>query len=179
MRTEILDETNQMFNGKRYGIHKANRYYKRTATINGKKYTKKLHREVWEYHNGEIPQDKMIDHIDRDRHNNQIENLRLVDAKGNRANISPEAKQIYKLNIEKYNSQNLGKWWQDNKKKKKQAEKLSKSWSAREKIKKQCMDCGEDFYAKHNVAKYCSKECRQESYFRKGIKLWEQKKTTK
>ena len=35
------------------------------------------HRIVWELHYGEIPDGMSIDHIDRDRGNNRIENLRL------------------------------------------------------------------------------------------------------
>ena len=37
------------------------------------------HRIVWEMHNGVIPEGLSIDHIDRDKQNNRIENLRLAD----------------------------------------------------------------------------------------------------
>lgn len=37
-----------------------------------------LHRLVWIYHFGDIPKGLMIDHIDHDRFNNRIANLRLV-----------------------------------------------------------------------------------------------------
>ena len=36
-----------------------------------------LHRVVWIYHNGEIPEGMEIDHINQDRLDNRIENLRL------------------------------------------------------------------------------------------------------
>lgn len=36
------------------------------------------HRIVWEIHNGPIPEGYVVDHIDRVRSNNKIDNLRLV-----------------------------------------------------------------------------------------------------
>ena len=52
--------------------------------INGKRY--KAHRIIWEMHFGEIPLDRWVDHIDRDRKNNSLENLRLVDFSYNSRN---------------------------------------------------------------------------------------------
>lgn len=37
-----------------------------------------MHRAVWMYHNGEIPKGLQIDHINHDRSDNRIENLRLA-----------------------------------------------------------------------------------------------------
>ena len=46
----------------------------------------RIHRLVWMYHNGGIPLGMEIDHIDRDKHNNSIENLRLVTRTENQNN---------------------------------------------------------------------------------------------
>ena len=46
------------------------------------------HRVAWYLHHGTDPGPLMIDHINRNRSDNRICNLRLVDAKGNRANYS-------------------------------------------------------------------------------------------
>jgi hypothetical protein len=179
MEVLILDKDHQEFNGKRYGLHKGNRYYKRTLSTNGKKTTVHLHREVWRYHNGVIPEGFVIDHKDRDRNNNDISNLRLVTWKVNRENISPEAKEQYSKRMALYNSLQSGKWWQDEDTKLSHSNKLSENWKNREPLRKDCILCGKEFFAKHAVAKYCSKECRQENYFRNGIRQWEQKKITK
>lgn len=47
---------------------------------------KLAHRIIWELHNGPIPEGMVIDHIDRNRSNNQLSNLRLVDYSQNSAN---------------------------------------------------------------------------------------------
>ncbi|WPJ68535.1 hypothetical protein OMDBNIEC_00049 [Salmonella phage STP-SP5] len=44
------------------------------------------HRIIWEMFKGPIPEGLMIDHIDRNRSNNRIENLRLVSRSGNAKN---------------------------------------------------------------------------------------------
>jgi hypothetical protein len=44
------------------------------------------HRIIWIMHNGEIPQGMVIDHIDGDKTNNNIENLRCVTSAQNTMN---------------------------------------------------------------------------------------------
>ncbi len=46
----------------------------------------KAHRIIWELFNGPIPPDKIIDHIDGNKSNNEIGNLRLVSEKQNATN---------------------------------------------------------------------------------------------
>ena len=54
--------------------------------IKGKKYSN--HRLIWVYHKGAIPEDLVIDHINRDPKDNRIENLRLVTRQENNFNMS-------------------------------------------------------------------------------------------
>lgn len=42
---------------------------------------KRLHRFVWEFYNGEIPDDCQVHHIDEDKSNNDISNLALLPRK--------------------------------------------------------------------------------------------------
>jgi DNA-directed RNA polymerase subunit N (RpoN/RPB10) len=46
----------------------------------------RAHRLIWTMFNGEIPEGKLLDHIDRNRSNNRIENLRLVTISENARN---------------------------------------------------------------------------------------------
>lgn len=52
-------------------------------------YTVNLHRQVYEAFHGPIPADRVIDHIDCDRQNNSIGNLRSVTPLVNRYNAMP------------------------------------------------------------------------------------------
>ena len=45
---------------------------------NGKRRFLRLHNVVWETHNGPVPEGLEIDHIDMDKSNNRITNLRLL-----------------------------------------------------------------------------------------------------
>ena len=49
------------------------------------------HRIIWEMHNGSIPKEFVIDHIDGDRSNNKLENLRLCTFQQNHFNRGKQA----------------------------------------------------------------------------------------
>ena len=49
----------------------------------GKGRTDRMHRLVWNYFNGSIPKDKVIDHIDGNPSNNNIKNLQLLTHREN------------------------------------------------------------------------------------------------
>ena len=63
-------------------LHKATGYYQ--VMFDRKTY--KLHNVVWNWHFGEIPEGKTVDHIDGDKSNNQINNLRLATARQQQLN---------------------------------------------------------------------------------------------
>lgn len=56
----------------------------RTVMLDGCRYY--CHRIIWEMHNGPIPGDLCIDHIDGDGTNNTLANLRLVTLSANQRN---------------------------------------------------------------------------------------------
>ncbi|WPJ52073.1 hypothetical protein RCIP0045_00002 [Klebsiella phage RCIP0045] len=70
--------------GSEVGCLDANGY--RVTILNGVKLYQ--HRIVWEMFNGEIPEGMNIDHINRDRSDNRVENLRLVVQSTNCKNLS-------------------------------------------------------------------------------------------
>ena len=83
------------------------------VTIDGK--SKLAHRVMWEVFNGKIPEGMEIDHINTDRLDNRIDNLRLVTPSENKNNpltiehykMSNRNKGIVRIRNEKKLSQNL------------------------------------------------------------------------
>lgn len=69
MRVEIVDATHQRFNGVTYRRNKRGWYQRAYST---------LHRDVWTWHNGTIPPNHDIHHVDFNKDNNQIENLQCL-----------------------------------------------------------------------------------------------------
>ena len=57
------------------------------TTIRKKKH--RVHRIVWEMHRGPIPSGMEIDHINRNRRDNRIENMRLANRHEQNLNLSP------------------------------------------------------------------------------------------
>lgn len=57
--------------------------------IDGKRY--QVHRLVWCMHNGPIPDGFEIDHVDEDKTNNRLGNLRLASRSQNMSNVSSHA----------------------------------------------------------------------------------------
>lgn len=57
------------------------------GTVDGVVYRDSAHRVVWYIHNGDIPDGYEIDHLDRNKLNNEITNLRLVTRAGNCHNM--------------------------------------------------------------------------------------------
>ena len=56
-----------------------------------------VHRIIWKMHFGEIPQGKILDHIDTNRGNNRIENLRIATVSENGRNAFVSSKKKSKL----------------------------------------------------------------------------------
>lgn len=79
----VFDRFNKLFAGKKTGALKPNGYVH--ITMNAKTFC--AHRVAWAIYYGEHPE-LCIDHIDHDKANNKIANLRLVDWRGNAKNLS-------------------------------------------------------------------------------------------
>lgn len=82
--TDSNGKTCQNFQGKTYKLYIGNRYF----TCWG---MDMLHREVWKFYNGDIPEDHHIHHKDNDRTNNQLENLECIH-KSNHAELHNKEK---------------------------------------------------------------------------------------
>ena len=150
------DLPEQWFNGKRYKLYNGERYFSRG--------TKRLHRVVWEFHKGEIPEGYDIHHVDGNSFNNEIENLNLVKSSlhqrmegKKRFKENPEfARSFQSKGIEKakeWHSSEEGKRWH--------SEHGRKTWVNRERFRKNCEQCGNE-YETHfpERSKYCHNNCK-------------------
>lgn len=159
MKVEIISPTKQFFNGKNYWKDKSSGYY-RNAQVK----PHSLHRQVWIYHNGEIPKGLVIDHINRNKDDNQIDNLRIVTHSVNNKNVSKEVQQKRKKHmqiiIEKakgWHKSKEGREWH----KKHGAE----AYQKREAIKKICAHCGKVYYTTQysDRARFCGQNCKMKA----------------
>jgi hypothetical protein len=80
---------NRITVGAEFGRLDSSSGYKSGVLLNHKLYH---HRLVWMFHHGLIPDSLMIDHIDHNKSNNSITNLRLVSSTDNARNKKPNSK---------------------------------------------------------------------------------------
>ena len=71
---------------RRTGRHAASLDAKGYYRVKVNQSTYKVHRIIWCLNHGDVDSDLVIDHIDRDRTNNSLDNLRLVDRYQNTLN---------------------------------------------------------------------------------------------
>lgn len=67
-----MPEKYQWFNGLKFTRDDKTGYYL-NSTIR-----ERMHRYVWKFHHGEIPEGYQIHHIDHNRGNNDISNLQMI-----------------------------------------------------------------------------------------------------
>ena len=146
----------QIFNDKEYTLYPGERYFSRG--------TKRLHRVVWEYHNGEIPEGYEIHHKDENTHNNDISNLNLVYGILHQRFTG---KKRVKENPEWFDSfQKLGReaaaeWHKTDEGKEQLREASRISWLKRVYHKKNCEFCNKEYETPFPTrSKYCHQNCK-------------------
>ena len=125
---------------------------------------KRLHAYVWEYYNGNIPDGYQIHHIDHDKGNNDIENLKLVSAKEHSEihskEMTPEQKEWYRKNLNENARPKAIEWHKSDKSRewhKKHYEETKDKFHRKE--FKICECCGEKFIGTP-ISRFCSNKCK-------------------
>lgn len=155
MKVKVISPTIQEFNGERY--YSCGKYYQHGG--------KRLHRAVWEYHNGEIPKGYHVHHKDGNVSNNQLENLMLLDPS---YHLSLHGKDPQKFEYQHRHikeMQEQAKEWHRSEEGREWHRKHGKdTWQAHEQQTYICSFCGKEFqtlnvYGDHQN-RFCSNKCR-------------------
>jgi hypothetical protein len=128
----------QIFNGRTYYQYEG-RYFT--------SHTRKMHRDVWAFYNGEIPKGHHIHHIDGDVTNNDISNLKLMEAS---AHLSMELKKRHKQNPEwskHFHTKGI---------------EMAKEWHKSPEGKQWHIQNGVNAYAKRNPVSMVCQQCHKE-----------------
>lgn len=151
------------FDGKTYYRPRGKKYFKTYDDSPGGEY---LHRDVWRFHYGAIPEGHAIHHKDNNSTNNRIDNLEALTIRehGKRhADSSPERRAFLDSIRDK------GKEWQNTEAAKRHHREfgrkcLTKYWKQAEYKSYVCDRCGESFLSRCNrIPRFCSETCRERS----------------
>lgn len=154
MQVQIISETIQKFDGVSY--YRCGPYFQRKG--------KRLHRAVWEFHNGKIPDGCDIHHMDGNRANNDISNLQMLQGEehGRLHMSAPERIEKSRENIKR--AAEADKSWHKTEAGQAFHSKHAKEyWQQAEPETHTCTNCGKEFqsfgrYGQGNS--FCSNNCK-------------------
>lgn len=152
-------EKYQYFNGLKFTRDEKTGYYL-NSTIR-----KRIHRYVWEHYKGEIPKGYHVHHMDHDKSNNDINNLRLVPSSKHATMHGYErADEHYQEMIDNLdnNARPKASEWHGSKEgiewHKKQYEKTKDRFKQEREFK--CEVCGNNFKSTQTRSRFCSNKCK-------------------
>lgn len=161
------------FNNKKFYLSPENGYYEAKINTNNTRNTLRLHREVWEFYNGKIPENYHIHHIDGNKLNNSIENLELLSPIEHAKKHSECTAQLWQrenMKIASQKGREKCKIWHASDEGKKWHSEHQKETVKKLIIKKICPDCGAEFTTWNNSReqKIC-KKCR-DKYLKRELR---------
>ena len=159
-----MSTENQYFNEIKFYKRSDNGYWYSTIPINGKRVY--MHKYVWEYYNSPIPRGYEVHHIDLNKDNNNIKNLRLmrtVDHKKLHTELrknDPVYKSKINENLKK--AQEKAKKWHSSPEGRKWHSEHAKNidYSKISYGERTCLYCGKTYTARKEYQKYCCNNCR-------------------
>lgn len=155
MEVQIISNTVQKFNGESFYL--CGSYFQHKG--------KRLHRAVWEFHNGEIPKGYHVHHKDGDRSNNDISNLILM------LGIQHLSEHMQAEDRKKQARENIKRavevapaWHHSEEGKKWHSEHSQRVWKNRQLLTYECTHCGKQFntrnvYGEHQN-RFCHNNCK-------------------
>lgn len=162
-----------IFNGRTYRLDKRTGYYLASNGDGGKR--KRLHIAVWESHNGAVPKGHHIHHIDRDKTNNEIENLQCLTASENNrvhaALMTDERREQLRRNIIENVIPKSKEWHKSEEGRAWHREHGRRCWEGVEPSEYICTNCGKRYESRNRYSegsnRFCSNACKS-AYRRKS-----------
>lgn len=164
-------EKYQYFNGIKFTRDDRTGYYL-NSTIR-----KRMHRYVWEHYYGEIPRGGQIHHKDKDRSNNDISNLQLVQASKHAAMHSTERaasnRESVVENLSKNAQPKAAEWHRSEEGRRWHKEHFAKMGDKTHPQKRMVCDmCGAEYLGKVSAKnRFCSNSCKSAWRRRSGLDL--------
>lgn len=128
----------------------------------------RLHRDIWEYYNGTIPEGYHIHHKDHDKGNNDIENLQLMSnsehQKLHGAELTEEQREKKRKNVIEKANPAASKWHGSEEGVKWHTENGKRVMARRKSRKYICSFCSKEFETKRYYGEvenaFCSNNCK-------------------
>lgn len=152
--------------------------YYLSNVINGKRY--RLHRYIYETYIGTIPKGYEVHHIDHNKDNNEIDNLKLLSSKEHKEihgrELSDEMREFYKNNLNEKARPKAIKWHKSEEAKEWHKEQYKRTLGKRKPIKMECEYC-HTIYEKitNGTNRFCSNKCKSAWRREKGLDNEERK----
>jgi len=148
MKREFIE-----FNNRKFYLSPKNGYYEAKVNKNNVRYTLRLHRAVWEFYNGVIPENYHIHHIDGNKSNNNIENLELLSPIEHAKKHGERTAKLWQrddMKIANKKGREKCKIWHSSEEGKKWHSEHQKITISKNIITKICTDCGNEFRTWHD-----------------------------
>jgi len=165
---------NAMLDGIRFTRDEKTHYYLSTTKIKNSR--KRLHVYVWESNNNVVPSGFVVHHIDHDKSNNNLDNLKIICKKEHGVyHTSKLTKEQKEKRLESFLINALPKaaaWHSTEKGKKWHGEHSKQIWANKKEVPHKCDCCNSVFMSKRLKNKrsvFCSNACKSAERRKSGV----------
>lgn len=149
-------------------------YFLSSREIEGKR--KRLHVYIWEKENGKVPKGYEVHHIDKNKDNNELKNLKILTAEEHRrihSQFSEERKEKARKNLIENAVPEAAKWHKSESGKEWHSNHAKEIWKNAKEIEYECTYCGKKFRTvKHygkNENRFCCNKCKSAFRRKSGV----------